>query len=103
MKESRRLFVVVLLIALIYLWLFPAESRAEYVSVKELGSQAETGWRETYEAYGRTIAVDIPVTLPKVNAFPVLRVKKISAVTVNLLDDFSAYINEEGYLSFDVT
>ncbi len=54
MKESLRLFVMVLLIALAFLLVFPAESWAEYVS------------RE--------------------------RNKK---VTLNLLDDFSVYINEE--------
>lgn len=54
-------------------------ARAEYVSVTELREQAETfgRWSQTYEAHGRTIAVDVPVIVPDVEQVPILQVKPV--------------------------
>ena len=51
-------------------------ARAECVSVTELREQAEAlgRWSQTYEAHGRTIAVDVPVIIPEVERVPIVQV-----------------------------
>lgn len=43
-------------------------------SVSEIREQAKDGWHKTYEAHGRTIAVNVPIHVPEVDAFPLLKV-----------------------------
>lgn len=54
--------------------LLPLYSQAKQYSVVELKEQAAQGWRQTYTAHGRTIVVAIPVEVPQVAAFPIIRV-----------------------------
>ena len=73
-----------LLPVLLFIFMQPAASRAaagEYVSISELQEEAKAGWHKTYQAYGRTIAVDIPVQVPDADAFPA-----ITAVPMPALD-----------------
>ncbi len=100
MKSPVRLFVLILLWVIGYLLLWPAGSRAEYVSITELQKEAAAGWHETYQAHGRTITVDIPIIVPNVGAFPVLRVEKQPAVQNGLLKDVNVAANSDNYLSF---
>lgn len=44
------------------------------LTVSELRRQTEFGWHQTYEAHGRTIAVDIPLITPDVTELPILSV-----------------------------
>ena len=44
------------------------------LAISEIRQQTESGWHETYAAYGRTITVDIPIATPDVTALPILRV-----------------------------
>lgn len=50
----------------------------EALSIRELGSTAQENaplqWNQTYEAYGRTIQVNIPVIIPDVEQFPIIQV-----------------------------
>jgi len=43
-----------------------------HVSVAQLYEQASEGWHETYEAYGRTVTVDLPVQVPQTDTLPAL-------------------------------
>ena len=101
MKDPVKLFVLVLLLVIGYLLTWPADSRAEYVSITDLIFDAEAGWHETYQAHGRTITVDIPVTIPKVDSFPIFRVEKQPAVPNGLLEGFDYATNQANCLSFN--
>ena len=59
-----------------------ATASADMVSISELCQQVETmgRWTQTYEAYGRTIEVDVPIIVPEVNEFPVFSVEPYYAV-----------------------
>jgi hypothetical protein len=43
-----------------------------FYTLPKLIEQAKAGWHETYQAHGRTIAVDITPLLPEAEQFPVL-------------------------------
>lgn len=51
-----------------------ALAQGERVSIERIIEEANElgGWRAAYEAYGRTIAVDIPIVVPQVKAVPVV-------------------------------
>ena len=51
-------------------------AQAEHVSVTELREQIEEmgRWTQSYEAHGRTIAVDVPVIVPEVERVPIVQV-----------------------------
>ena len=55
----------------------PTLASADMVSISELRQQVEAigHWTQTYEAYGRTIGVDVPVIVPDVEQMPVITVK----------------------------
>ena len=59
-----------------------ALANSDMVSVSELRQQAEAmgRWTKTYEAYGRTIEVDVPIIVPEVEEFPVFSVEPYYAV-----------------------
>lgn len=99
MKTTPRLFILVMLLVIGYLLIFTAGSRAEYVNIADLREEVKDGWRETYQAYGRTVAVNIPVDIPEVEQFPVLRVKKAPAVPDELLEGYKSYGNSENHFS----
>lgn len=62
-----------------------------YHTMREIREQAAAGWHETYQAYGRTIEVDIPVKVPDADAFPALM-----AVPMPALDNIPI-TGEQGY------
>ena len=49
----------------------------DMVSVSELRYQVEAmgRWTQTYEAYGRTIEVDVPIIVPEVDELPIVTVQ----------------------------
>ena len=59
-----------------------AMASGKMVSISELRQQVETmgRWTQTYEAYGRTIEVDVPIIVPEVDEVPVLTVEPYYAV-----------------------
>lgn len=48
----------------------------EMLSIRELAGQENTRleWNQTYEAHGRTIQIHVPVIIPEVDRFPIIRV-----------------------------
>lgn len=87
-------------IALLYVFiaiLISVSANAEMVSIGELYQQAELfgNWTQTYEAHGRTIEVDVPVSIPDTD--------NCSVVTVNmaipLTDEQVSMIDTKGMLS----
>ena len=67
--------------ALCALMLVPTMAGAESgkVSISELREQVETmgRWTQTYEAYGRTIMVDIPPIVPDVDRLPIVTCEEL--------------------------
>ena len=59
-----------------------ATASTDMVSISELRQQVETmgRWTQTYEAYGRTIEVDIPIIVPEVDGVPIMTVEPYYAV-----------------------
>ena len=59
-----------------------ALASGDMVSISELCQQVEAmgRWTKTYEAYGRTIEVDVPIIVPEVEEFPVFSVEPYYAV-----------------------
>ena len=59
-----------------------AMASGKTVSISELRQQVETmgRWTQTYEAYGRTIEVDVPIIVPEVDEVPVITVEPYYAV-----------------------
>lgn len=64
------------------LLLAPTLASADTVSISELRRQAEGmgRWTQAYEAYGRTIEVDVPILVPKVDRMPILTAEAYDAV-----------------------
>ena len=54
-----------------------ALASGDMVSVSELRQQVEAmgRWTKTYEAYGRTIEVDVPIIVPEVDELPIVTVQ----------------------------
>ena len=61
------------------LLLFPtlALASGDMVSISELRQQVEAmgRWAKTYEAYGRTIEVDVPIIVPEVEKMPIVMIE----------------------------
>ncbi len=49
-----------------------APAKTDAVTLNQLWEQTAEGWHATYEAFGRTVTVDIPVQVPQTDAFPAL-------------------------------
>ena len=76
MRKITFLFCVLMIVPMLAL------ASGDMVSVSELRYQVEAmgRWTKTYEAYGRTIEVDVPIIVPEVEEFPVFLVEPYYAV-----------------------
>ena len=81
----------------------PASASTKYLTIGELREEVNEGWHETYEAYGRTIAIDVEVDVPQTDFFPVLRIKKAAAVPETLLKGYESSVNSDNYLVISKT
>ncbi len=54
-----------------------ALANSDMVSISELRQQVEAmgRWTKTYEAYGRTIEVDVPIIVPEVEKMPIVMIE----------------------------
>ena len=54
-----------------------ALASGDMMSISELRYQVEAmgRWTKTYEAYGRTIEVDVPIIVPEVDELPIVTVQ----------------------------
>ena len=82
-----------------------ATASTDMVSISELRQQVETmgRWTQIYEAYGRTIEVDIPIIVPEVDAVPIVQVSGYYAVDQEgCLTRDGTKLNKIGYDGFDI-
>ena len=70
---------------LLVFWLLlaslPACGETQYYSISDLPDVTSERWKETYQAYGRTIDVDVEIEIPAVTTAPVLLVRSASSVS----------------------
>lgn len=78
-----------------------AQAAPEYVSIVELREEVAGGWHQTYETHGRTITVDLDyISIPAVEAFPVMSVEAGSAVDSAVLSGYSVMQNQPNALQY---
>lgn len=67
---------------ILILCLLPLSALAERptLSVLELRAQTPERWTQTYQAHGRTIAVDVPIEIPDVRRIPIFLATKGKAI-----------------------
>lgn len=63
-------------IALLCILPHPYARASDLYSIKTLRDASNTHWKQSYQAYGRTIDIDIEYEIPQVNDAPVLKVEK---------------------------
>ena len=93
-----------------------AMAEAAPVSIKELPAVTSPHWKQTYEACGRTIDVDVDITIPAVESAPALMVRWAPALEDPLRSELAAeyekadkqdnkhyyrFKNNNAYLSLD--
>ena len=57
-----------------------AQAETGAVPVRQLPEAVSPEWKQTYEAYGRTIDVDLDIFVPEADTVPVLKVRKAEPV-----------------------
>ena len=67
-----------------------AMAEAETFSIKELPGVTSSRWKQTYEAYGRTIDVDVEIIIPEVETAPALKVQWAPALEDPLRSELAA-------------
>lgn len=72
----KRACSVLLILIMIILSIPLAQAETEPVSIKELPGITSPVWKQTYEAYGRTIDIDVDISIPAVEKAPVLKVRR---------------------------
>lgn len=76
--KAMKVFLFALILLLVPLL---AHGETQYYSISDLPSVTSARWKETYQAYGRTIDVDVKIEIPDVAAAPVLLVRTASPVS----------------------
>ena len=76
--KPMKVFLFALILLLVPLL---AHGETQYYSISDLPSVTSARWKETYQAYGRTIDVDVKIEIPDVAAAPVLLVRTASPVS----------------------
>ena len=100
-----------LLLAIIYSTLCASAVMAEAtpVSIKELPELTSPHWKQSYEAYGRTIDVDVDITIPEAETAPVLKVRWAPVLEDPLRSELEAEYekadkqDKQHYYSFEST
>ena len=74
-------------------------ARAEWQSIVEIRTETPERWTETYETPWRTVQINVPIGVPDVDAFPIVRVTKAPAVEESRLANYAQVMdNEKGLL-----
>lgn len=60
-------------------------------AIQQLPDATSSAWQQTYEAHGRTIAVDVPISIPQAAAAPVICVRNAAPVAEPLFSQLTAW------------
>lgn len=72
----KKTYSIMLSFILIVLAIIPAIYAEDYFNIKDLAQNTPKEWRQTYQAYGRTIEIDTEIKIPDVEAAPILKVSQ---------------------------
>ena len=91
-------FAGLMALCVVFLSSLPAQADAvanaqTYVSIQDAAAQTPERWTQTYETEWRTIEIDAPVTVPDVDALPILRVQYLTPLSGEKLDGFSKIVD----------
>lgn len=93
----KRIFCILLAM----LTLLSVASAEEWYSVADICEQTPARWTQTYETKWRTITIDAAIEVPQVDAFPILKVRKMPVVDESLLPaDADVRYNAPGRFQF---
>ena len=70
-----------------------ANAEGQRHSITDIAALSQGGWRETYQAYGRTIQVELEIEVPAVDKAPVLLVEEIPALDEQRRRELDAFYN----------
>ncbi len=80
----------------------PTAHAENYCSIAEISESTPERWTETYETKWRTVSIDVPIHIPAVTEFPVVKVQLMPAVAKNKLTDYKGTVrNIDGNLTAD--
>ena len=88
MKKPR---LVSLCLSLLMLWPTLAIGEGQSYAIHELPCVTSSHWQETYEAYGRTISVDVEIEIPSVETAPVILVQAASPLPDARVEELQAF------------
>lgn len=88
MKKPR---LVSLCLSLLMLWPTLAIGEGRSYSIRELSGVTSPRWQEIYEAYGRTIPVDVEIEIPSVETAPVILVQAASPLPDARVEELQAF------------
>jgi len=92
MKKISILTMVVMLCMMCVPGSAMADSRL--YSIAELPAHTTSHWQQTYEAYGRTIDVNIEVEIPNVSSAPVITVRRAAPIAEPLNSELKAWYKQ---------
>lgn len=88
-------------LALCMMTLLASACAEEYCSISEVCANTPARWTQTYDTKWRTIIIDTAIEVPQVDAFPILKVRKMPTVDESLLPaDADVRYNMPGTLQF---
>lgn len=83
------------------LMMLSAASAEEWCSIADIREQTPARWTKTYETKWRTITIAAAIEVPQVDAFPILKVRKMPVVDESLLPaDADVRHNAPGWFQF---
>ncbi|NLO84261.1 MAG: hypothetical protein GX096_02365 [Clostridiales bacterium] len=101
MKKTYMMKTVSLFLLICLILLQPANILAvgNYATLEDIKQEAMKGWHQSYEAHGRTIAIDVStIKIPKVQQVPVYKLSSAGPVADDLLAGLNV-VNNAGFLN----
>ena len=80
-----------LLAALLCMVCASALAESKYYSIHDLPAVTSSRWEARYEAHGRTISVDVDVTIPDVDNAPVITVRRMPPLAKSVCSELEAW------------
>lgn len=68
----KKIAAIIALIILSCIAAFPVVRAEQMYAITEIRTQASEGWKNTYDALGRTILVNIPIIVPQIESLPII-------------------------------
>lgn len=92
-----------LLLSLVLILALAPAAPARAATAAQVRELAALGWHQTYEAYERSITVDIPIQVPGTNRYPVLKAAYMPPINSAPVSDWedAALFQDTGFFRLD--